>query len=114
MSELVTTGIWLVKPGEEVAFTEAWTRFATWAATMPGAQTLRLGRDTADASKFISFAPWIDAASVRAWKSQPEFRERIGQVQRHVTGFQPIELDAVATVTPATADATAANAPTAA
>jgi heme-degrading monooxygenase HmoA len=101
MSELVTTGIWLVQRGEEDAFVEEWTRFATWAARMPGAQTLRLGRDTNDTSKFISFAPWTDAESVRAWKSQPEFRERIGQVQRHVTGFEPIELDAVATVTSA-------------
>jgi heme-degrading monooxygenase HmoA len=98
MSELVTTGIWLVRPDEQDAFVKEWTRFAAWAATLPGAQTLRLGRDTQDTSKFVSYAPWADAESVRTWKSQPEFRERIGRVQRHVTGFEPLELTAVATV----------------
>jgi len=98
MSELVTTGIWLVRPGEQDAFVEAWTHFAEWAATMPGAQTLRLGRDSQDSSKFVSFAPWTDAEAVRVWKAQPEFRERIGRVQRHVTGFEPLELDVIATV----------------
>jgi heme-degrading monooxygenase HmoA len=101
MTELLTTGIWHAKPGEEDAFIEAWTRFAEWAASMPGARILRLGRDTADTAKFISFAPWADAESVRAWKSQPEFRERMGRVQEHVVGFEPLELDAVATVTAA-------------
>jgi heme-degrading monooxygenase HmoA len=100
MSELMTTGAWLVKPGEEAAFVEEWTRFAEWAATMPGATTLRLGRDTVNTSKFISFAPWADAESVRAWKSQPSFGERIGRVRAHVTAFEPLELDAVAAVAP--------------
>ncbi|TAM88867.1 MAG: antibiotic biosynthesis monooxygenase [Jatrophihabitans sp.] len=96
MSELITAGIWLVKEGEEEAFVRAWTGFATWAATMPGATTLRLGRDRGNPSRFVSFAPWDDGAAAHAWKAQPEFRERMARVQQHVAGFEPIELDALA------------------
>jgi heme-degrading monooxygenase HmoA len=96
MSELITTGIWLIKPGEEEAFVQAWTSFAEWAATMPGATTLRLCVDRGNASRYISFAPWIDAASAHAWKTRPDFRERMGRVQQHVAAFEPIELDLVA------------------
>jgi heme-degrading monooxygenase HmoA len=99
MSELVTTGVWRVNPGQETEFVAAWTRFAEWAAGRPGAGTLRLGRDAADPSRFVSFAAWLDSSSVRAWKSSPEFREGIAQVLQYVDGFEPAELDVVETVT---------------
>ena len=98
MSELITTGIWTVKPGEHGAFEQAWTDFATWASTQPGATTLRLGHNTADAERYVSFAPWTDPDSVRAWKSQPGFQQRMGQVRRHVVAFEPLELDVVASI----------------
>ena len=98
MSELVTTGTWIVKPGEEEAFVEDWARFAEWASTLRGATALRLGRDRVDTSKFISFAPWADEVSVRAWKSQPEFPERLSRVKAHTTSFRSFELDVVAVV----------------
>ena len=99
MSELVTTGMWRVNPGHETEFVDAWTRFADWAATRPGATTLRLGRDAGDPSRFVSFAAWHDSASVHAWKSSPNFREQIAQVLQYVDVFEPAELDVVATVT---------------
>ena len=98
MSELITTGIWVVKTGEEAAFVEEWTRFAEWASTQPGATTLRLGRVTTDPSKFVSFAAWTDEASVRAWKSQPTFTEHMMRVRQHVAEFEPTEIDVVAHV----------------
>jgi heme-degrading monooxygenase HmoA len=101
MSELVTTGTWIIRPGEETAFVEEWTSFARWASTQPGATTLRLGRDTLNAARFISFAPWADAPSVREWKSQAEFQERLGKVKAHTVSFEPSELDLVAAATSA-------------
>jgi hypothetical protein len=38
MSETYTSGIWLVKEGEEDLFVAAWREFAEWARTMPGAE----------------------------------------------------------------------------
>jgi heme-degrading monooxygenase HmoA len=96
MTELATTGIWMVNPTMEVEFIEAWTAFATWASGMPGAGPLRLGRDTGDPLRFVSFGAWESAESVRTWKSQPEFRARIAQVLQFVDDFHPSELDVVA------------------
>jgi heme-degrading monooxygenase HmoA len=101
MGELVTTGIWVVKTGQEEAFVEEWTRFAEWASTQPGATTLRLGRVTVNPAKFVSFASWTDEASVRAWKSQPGFTEHMARVRQHVAEFEPTELDVVAHISTA-------------
>ena len=97
MAELVTTGMWRVDPTKEAAFVEAWAAFAEWASSMPGAGTLRLGRDVGDPLRFVSYAAWDDTDAVRAWKSAPEFRERLAQVLQHVGDFQPAELDVLAT-----------------
>lgn len=103
MGQLVTTGIWWVKPDHEEQFVDEWTRFTRHAATYPGASTLRLGRDLGDPSRYVSFAPWDDADAAHTWKAQPDFRERIGRVLQHVERFEPSELDVVAEVS---ADAT--------
>jgi heme-degrading monooxygenase HmoA len=96
MAELITTGIWTLDPAKETAFVEAWASFAEWASSMPGAGTLRLGRDVGDSSRFVSYAAWSDDEAVRAWKSVPEFRDRLAQVLQHVEEFHPAELAVVA------------------
>lgn len=96
--ELVTTGVWVVKPGADAAFVEEWTRFAGWAATFEGSTTLRLGRDLASPNRYVSFAAWTDPEAAHAWKQSPEFRERMGKVQQHVEGFEPAEVSVVAVV----------------
>ena len=97
MAELVTTGTWSVDPTKEVDFIDAWAAFAAWASSMPGAGTLRLGRDVSVAARFVSYAVWEDPDAVRAWKSMPEFRERLARVLQHVDDFHAVELDVVAT-----------------
>ena len=102
MSEQITTGTWVVRSGEEEAFVQDWTRFVEWAATLPGATTFRLGRDSVDPAKFISFAAWADAESVRAWKAQPEFMELLGKARSHTTAFETHELDVASKVSAST------------
>lgn len=97
MAELITTGVWTVDANKEHAFIEAWAGFAAWASSMPGSGTLRLGRDSGDPRRFVSMAPWATTNAVRAWKSSPEFKERMAQVLQHVAEFNPAELDVVAT-----------------
>jgi heme-degrading monooxygenase HmoA len=99
MSETYTSGVWRVKPGEEDAFVEAWTAFVSWASTMPGSGTFRLVRDLNDPSTYMSFAPWESFEAQRAWKSLPEFRERIGRVRAHCEDFQPSTYELVTEVT---------------
>ena len=98
MSEAYSSGEWTVKDGEGEAFVEAWTEFARWLRTMPGAGTARLTRDLAEPRRYLSFAPWESAEAMRAWKSAPEFRERMSAVQQHVAEFTPSEFELVAEV----------------
>jgi heme-degrading monooxygenase HmoA len=96
MSELtMTTGTWIVDPAKEAAFVEAWAEFARWASAMPGATTLRLGRDIDDSRRFVSFAAWATPESARSWKTSVEFREQIAHVLQHVDDFYNEELAVV-------------------
>ena len=97
MSKIYTTGSWRPNQTSEQAFVEAWTEFAIWASSMPGAGKLRLVRDLHEPGRFVSFGDWESLDEVRAWKSSPEFRERMAQVLQHVEEFSPTELALVAT-----------------
>ena len=96
MSELTTKGTWIVDPAKEGDFVDAWATFAAWASAMPGSTMLRLARDEADERRFVSFAVWESPEAVRAWKSGPEFKERMAHVPQHVDEFLPEELLVVA------------------
>jgi heme-degrading monooxygenase HmoA len=65
---------------------------------MPGPRTARLTRDLSDPQRYLSFSPWESADAMHAWKSSPEFRERMGAVQQHVAEFTPSEFELVAEV----------------
>jgi heme-degrading monooxygenase HmoA len=86
----------MVTSDKEAAFVEAWASFAAWASAHPGAGQLRLGRDTGEPPRFVSYGAWEGADAVRAWKSSPEFRERMAQVLQYVDDFRPTELEVVA------------------
>lgn len=98
MSEVYTSGSWKPNPGSEQAFIEAWSSFASWASVSAGAGTLRLVRNLNERDQFVSFGDWQSIDQVRAWKSSPEFRERMAQVLQHVDAFRPAELELVAAV----------------
>jgi heme-degrading monooxygenase HmoA len=99
-----TSGTWTTNPGNEDAFLAAWQRFAAWASTMPGAGRLYLGRDLGEQQRFVSFGDWDSIDDVRAWKTSPEFRDRMAQVLQHVDEFQPAELRLVASAQNGTAN----------
>jgi heme-degrading monooxygenase HmoA len=98
VAETYTSGVWLVKPGEEDAFVAEWTAFVTWASEMPGSGTFRLVRDLDVPGRYMSFAPWESFDTQQAWKELPEFRERIGRVRAHCEEFQPSTHELVTTV----------------
>ena len=91
MYEIFTAGRFEVDPENEELFVTAWSEFAAWASERSGAGTLRLFRDVRNPGRFVSFGQWDDADAVRAWKSSPEFKERIGRVVRQATEFEPTE-----------------------
>jgi heme-degrading monooxygenase HmoA len=95
MPEIHTTGVWRPRSGAEAEFVQAWEEFASWAKDMEGVGALRLTRDVRDPGRFVSFAPWESDETVRAWKTLPEFSERLARVRQHVESFEPTELETV-------------------
>jgi heme-degrading monooxygenase HmoA len=94
-----TTGSWQPFPGQEEAFVAAWEEFAGWAAGLPGAgEPAILAHDVRAEGRYVSFLGWDDMESVRAWKSHPEFKERMSRVQEFVDKFAPTELEVAARV----------------
>ena len=89
MAETYTSGHWLVKPGEEDAFVQAWTEFVEWGSGFSGSGTFRLIRDLETPQRYLSLAPWESFEAQRAWKEDPEFRERLGRVRAHCDEFEP-------------------------
>ena len=92
MYEIFTYGRFEVPSENEDAFVAKWSEFATWVSTQPGAQTLRLARDTRSAGRFISFGQWESADAVQTWKSSDEFKQRLGQIVKLASEFEPTEL----------------------
>ena len=91
MYEIFTNGRWEVEPENEDAFIDAWSELATWISQQPGCTTVWLVRDVRNAGRFYSNGQWEDAEAVRAFKSSPEFKERLGRVRQHTTDFEPTE-----------------------
>ena len=93
-----TTGSWQPFPGQEDAFVEAWEEFAGWAAGFPGAGEAILVRDLRAERTYVSFLGWESMDAIRGWKGHPEFKERMGRVQRFIDKFSPTETEVVARV----------------
>jgi heme-degrading monooxygenase HmoA len=87
MAETYTSGVWVVKPGQEDDFVRAWEEFVGWASGFPGSGTFRLVRDVDHPNRFLSFAPWESGEAQTAWRQQPDFPERLGQVRAHCDEF---------------------------
>jgi heme-degrading monooxygenase HmoA len=98
MGETYTTGSWKPFEGQEEEFLAAWREFAGWASSLPGAGSARLARDLREPDRFVSFMQWESIEAVRAWKTSPEFKPRMGRVQQHVDKFSPTELEVVEVV----------------
>jgi quinol monooxygenase YgiN len=90
--EIFTYGRFEVAPEKETAFVGAWSEFAAWVSERPGNTAVRLHRDLRNAGRFVSVGQWDNAEAVRAFKSSPDFKERLGGVVRHAKEFEPTDL----------------------
>jgi len=73
-----TSGDWIVTAGREEEFVKAWTEFVDWAmATVPGARFATLIQQKDDPRHFISFGEWDGEKQVAAWRSHPEFPQKL-------------------------------------
>jgi heme-degrading monooxygenase HmoA len=96
-SPVYSTGSWQPFAGQEDAFVAAWQEFAQWAAGLAGAGgDAILSQDVRAEERYVSFLGWDDMDALRAWKSHPEFKERMSRVQQFVDKFAPTEVVVVA------------------
>jgi heme-degrading monooxygenase HmoA len=86
--------IWTVKPGREEDFIRSWRALADFAARhMVGRkEPSRLLRDHDVPNRFISFAPWDSAATLRTYRAGPEFGERVARMGELLESFSPMTL----------------------
>ena len=97
-----STGSWLPFPDQEEPFLEAWKEFAGWAAGLPGAAGDALLRPRPARSRALrQLLGWESIEAIKAWKTHPEFKERMSRVQQHIDKFAPTETEVVARVTAA-------------
>ena len=96
MTRFWSHSVWRVKAGREDEFVEAWQEFARWSAAQGLRGSARLLRDVDDPVRFVSFGPWEDLDTVRRWRSEPGFHERVEHLQALVEGFEPRTLEQVA------------------
>lgn len=93
---IFTLGLWSVKARNEEAFKSAWERFAKWTSrNQPGALEAYLLQDAEEPRRFISFGPWKDADSIRAWRQRPEFKEFFARAKTLCDEIQPRTLKTI-------------------
>ena len=92
MYEIFTYGRFEVVPESEHAFIDAWAEFAAWISQRPGNRSVRLARDIRNVGRLVSVGKWDDAEAVRAFKSEPEFKERLDRIVKLAKDFEPTEL----------------------
>ena|SRR5438132_8978278 len=99
MGQLYTSGLWIVTPGNEGPFVEAWRDLAEWtAATVEGGTWAKLLQDDSEHRRFLSFGPWPSVDAVQAWRDSDGFRQRVGVIRSLLESFEPRTMHAVVEV----------------
>ena len=97
-----TSGTWVVKEGRQDEFVARWTEFTKWSlANAPGAQHFVLIQEAADPRRYLSFGEWSDGAAVDAWRSTPEFQQRLAACRELCEDFRGTDHTLAAAVGPA-------------
>lgn len=96
MGQWYTSGDWVVKPGREAAFQQAWEATAEWTReNITGSSWAMLGRDEADPTKYRSLGRWESLEAIAAWRNDEGFRQRNDALMEHVESFGSSTLEVV-------------------
>lgn len=95
MSEVWTLARWVVKPGKEEDFCEAWRDLADWTVSEFSEAQGTLLRDRDEPNVFFSFGPWRDLDQAQAWRASDGFGQRVSRIRELLEGFEPHLLDPV-------------------
>jgi quinol monooxygenase YgiN len=95
MPNVYTHGRWVVRPGQEDAFVEAWTDLARSAGSLRGAHPPTLLRDRDQPNVFLTFGAFDDDAAVEAFRTSDLFRAGVDRIRPLLESFEPSTLDEV-------------------
>jgi quinol monooxygenase YgiN len=98
MANVWTHGLWIVKPGAEDAFVDAWTELARAGMEQfrpPAAP--KLLRDRERPNVFVSFGPFRDDGDVESFRSSDAFARAREAMRDLLESFEPRTLDEVRT-----------------
>jgi heme-degrading monooxygenase HmoA len=88
--EVYTLGAWIVKPGFEAQFKQAWSEFAkSTKASFAGAISAVLLQDTTNPRRFISVGPWRSERDIAEWRASEAFAEAIARIKPMLESFEP-------------------------
>ena len=93
-----TLGIWLVKPGREDDFVQAWRSLASKTQEeFPGAKAV-LMRDRDVPNRFISTGPWESLEQTERWRASAAFVQGYEAMREMLEHFEPHTLEEAATI----------------
>jgi heme-degrading monooxygenase HmoA len=88
--EVYTLGIWLVKPGFEASFKQAWSEFAEWSkSNSQGAMSAVLLQDTTNPRRFVSAGPWRSEQDIAEWRASDGFAQALARIKPMLESFEP-------------------------
>lgn len=88
-----TLGIWLIHPGRENDFVQAWRDLARKTdEDFPG-RTAVLMHDRDVPNRFISTGPWDSIEQVEQWRASQGFQQNMQTIKEMVEHFEPHTLD---------------------
>jgi heme-degrading monooxygenase HmoA len=89
MADQYVSGDWSVKAGTEDEFVSRWLDFTGWSKEQAaGARSFVLLRDMEEPQHFVSLGTWDDRDSINAWRSTPEFAEKLGRCRELCEDFR--------------------------
>lgn len=93
-----TLGIWLVKPGRENDFVQAWRDLARKTQEdFPDAKAV-LMHDRDVPNRFISTGPWESLEQIEVWRASATFTQGYETMREMLEHFEPHTLDEAATI----------------
>jgi len=95
LASVWTHGVWVVKPGSEDAFVEAWSPLARGAISELGSARPVLLRDRDRRNVFKTFGAWPSIEAIEAFRSSVLFQEAVVELQPFLESFEPMTLDEI-------------------
>ncbi len=93
-----TLGIWLIHPGRENDFVQAWRDLARKTdEDFPGRKAV-LMHDRDVPNRFISTGPWDSIEQVDQWRASQGYQQNMQTIKEMVEHFEPHTLDEAARI----------------